>query len=175
MSQMSDLDVNQFYQRVFRKIQRIPSVQQVAQVGYIALALSHRPPLFSGEANSIPLEEWQFKMDYIFYQIGCPDNRKVEVAVRFLVGPALQWWRSVEYRAMSDRTGWSWYQFIGELRFHLLMELSPSGRSESIIPKQGKLKDRSEIKCWYCKELGHFRHECERFKLKGRKAKEIKN
>ena len=115
MSHMSDSEINQFYQRVFRQIQRIPSVQQSAQVGYIALALSHRPPLFSGEINFMPLEEWQFKMEYIFYQIGCPDNRKVEVAVQFLMGPALQWWRSVEYRAISDRTGWSWYQFIGEM------------------------------------------------------------
>ena len=137
MSQMSGLDLNQFYRKVFRQIQRIPSVQQSALMGYISLALSYRPPLFSGETDFIALEEWQAKMGYIFHQIGCPEDRKIEVAVRFLVGPALQWWRSVELRVMSNESSWSWSKFIEELRSRFLVEFHYPRRSEFISLKQG--------------------------------------
>ena len=74
---------------------------------------------------------------------------------------------------MSDRTGWSWYQFIGKLRSQFTVESSQSGRTESVIPKQGKQKDRSEIQCWYCKGFGHFRHQCECLKIKREEIKEV--
>ena len=188
MSQRTNLDFNQFYRRVFRQIQRIPSVQQSAQVGYIALALSYKPPLFSGETDFLPLKEWQDRMADIFYRIGCPEDRKVEVAVRFLVGPALYWWRTVEMVAMKNKTSWSWDKFMEEMRSQCLVEFQYSKKSENVATERRessqvnvvhgfsakqKRKECPNVNCWHCGEFGHYRHQCEYVKLRRKEAKKF--
>ena len=87
--QMLAVDPTQFFQLMFQQMQRAASApQQPTHTDYLALALPHRPPTFSGGTDPAVLDDWICKMARIFRHIGCPGDRKVEVAVQFLDGPA---------------------------------------------------------------------------------------
>ena len=88
MPQMPYGDPRQFYPYMF---QTMPAhmYQPPVHTDYLALALPHKPPTFSGGVDPVVLDDWTYKMTCIFRHIGCPENRKVEVAVQFLDGPTL--------------------------------------------------------------------------------------
>ena len=99
--QMRTFDPNKFFQLMFQQMQRTSMFPPSAHIDYLALALPHRPPTFSGDVDPAVLDDWQYKLNRIFQSIGCPENRRVEVAVQFLDGPALHWWRSIESTILS--------------------------------------------------------------------------
>ena len=115
ISQMPTVDPTQFLQLMFQQMQRASIFPQPVHVDYLALALPHRPPTFSGDVDPVALDDWQYKLNRVFQSIGCPENRKVEVAVQFLDGPALHWWRSTEINR-DEVMGWN--EFIEKLRSH---------------------------------------------------------
>ena len=141
MPPMPAMDPNQFFQMMYQFMQQqAPGYQQYQQpvhTDYIALALPHRPPTFSGSTNPAVLDDWQYKMNRIFQYIGCPENRRVEVAVQYLDGPALQWWRSMESTAHFRQEAMTWDEFVRRLRSHFFTEHHMDAkRSEFISLRQ---------------------------------------
>ena len=106
---------------MFQQMQRTSLVQQPTHADYLALTMTYRPPTFKGGDDPVVLDDWQYKMNHIFRHIGCPDDRKVEVAIQFLDGPALQCWRSREKTLGNGEINWSWEKFIKMLRDHFFI------------------------------------------------------
>ena len=134
--QMPPMDYNQFFQFMFQQMQRPPPPP--VNVDYLALALPHRPPTFSGGVDPASLDDWQYRMTNIFRHISCPENRRVEVAVAFLDGPTLQWWRTRESTMIFENTVMNWERFMEELRSHFFSEHHLDiRRTEFLTLKQG--------------------------------------
>ncbi|XP_019181777.1 PREDICTED: uncharacterized protein LOC109176831 [Ipomoea nil] len=56
------------------------------------LVSRHRPPTFAGEEDPVVLEEWLRVFDKIFTVVGCPEERRVELAAFYFCQEADLWW-----------------------------------------------------------------------------------
>ncbi|XP_019175587.1 PREDICTED: uncharacterized protein LOC109170904 [Ipomoea nil] len=56
------------------------------------LVSGHRPPTFAGEEDPVVLEEWMRVFDKIFSVVGCPEERRVELATFYFCHEADLWW-----------------------------------------------------------------------------------
>ncbi|XP_019160928.1 PREDICTED: uncharacterized protein LOC109157527 [Ipomoea nil] len=56
------------------------------------LVSGHRPPMFAGEEDPVMLEEWIRTFDKIFSIVGCPEERRVELASLYFSHEADLWW-----------------------------------------------------------------------------------
>ncbi|XP_019171422.1 PREDICTED: uncharacterized protein LOC109166977 [Ipomoea nil] len=56
------------------------------------LGSGHRPPTFTGEEDPVVLEEWVRTFDKIFSIVGCPEERRVELASFYFSHEADLWW-----------------------------------------------------------------------------------
>ena len=65
--QMPTVDPTQFLQLMFQQMQRASIFPQPVHVDYLALALPHRPPTFSGDVDPAVLDDWQYKLNRVFF------------------------------------------------------------------------------------------------------------
>ncbi|XP_019171427.1 PREDICTED: uncharacterized protein LOC109166982 [Ipomoea nil] len=56
------------------------------------LVSSHRPPMFAGEEDPVVLEEWVRTFNKTFSVVGCPEERRVELASFYFSHEADLWW-----------------------------------------------------------------------------------
>ena len=123
---------------MFQYMQSTTSEPPSIPENYLATAMKYRPPIFQGGTDPVVLDDWQYKMANIFRYIGCPDDKKVEVAIQFLDGSALQWWRSRESTLGNEGIKESWDEFIKMMRDHFFTVYHyDTKRSEFINLRQG--------------------------------------
>ncbi|XP_019190623.1 PREDICTED: uncharacterized protein LOC109185060 [Ipomoea nil] len=70
----------------------VPPPQPAGHRDMGRLVSGHRPPTFAGEEDPIVLEEWMRTFDKIFSVIGCPEERRVELATFYFSLEADLWW-----------------------------------------------------------------------------------
>ncbi|XP_019175727.1 PREDICTED: uncharacterized protein LOC109171049 [Ipomoea nil] len=88
------------------------------------LVSGHRPPIFAGEEDPVVLEEWMRVFVKIFAVVGCPGERRVELATFYFCHEADQWWihegpayleePEFDWSALKDmmrESFWSWRVF----------------------------------------------------------------
>ncbi|XP_019177578.1 PREDICTED: uncharacterized protein LOC109172806 [Ipomoea nil] len=76
---------------------------------------SHRPPTFAGEEDPTTLEEWIRTFDKIFEVVGCPEERRVELATFYFEHEADLWWFH-ESPAFRQEPGFNWETLKTKLR-----------------------------------------------------------
>lgn len=54
--------------------------------------LELKPPAFRGGLSPLEIKDWILRIETIFQVMGCPENRKVGLAVFLLEGEAKRWW-----------------------------------------------------------------------------------
>ncbi|XP_019192768.1 PREDICTED: uncharacterized protein LOC109187077 [Ipomoea nil] len=79
------------------------------------LVSGHRPPVFAGEEDPVLLEEWIRSLDNIFAVVGCPDDRRVELATFYFSHEADLWWVH-EGPACQEEPGFDWSALKDKLR-----------------------------------------------------------
>ncbi|XP_019172763.1 PREDICTED: uncharacterized protein LOC109168177 [Ipomoea nil] len=77
------------------------------------LVSGHRPPMFAGEEDPVVLEECVRTFDKIFSVVGCPEERRVELASFYFSHEADFWWvhegpacveePDIDWTALKDR------------------------------------------------------------------------
>ncbi|XP_019178860.1 PREDICTED: uncharacterized protein LOC109174022 [Ipomoea nil] len=77
------------------------------------LVSGYRPPVFAGEEDPVILEEWIRSLDKIFTVLGCPEDRRVQLASLYFSheddlwwvheGPAYQEEPDFDWSALKDR------------------------------------------------------------------------
>ncbi|XP_019159928.1 PREDICTED: uncharacterized protein LOC109156532 [Ipomoea nil] len=76
---------------------------------------SHRPPVFAGKEDPILLEEWIRALDKVFAVVGCPEDRRVELATFYFSHEADLWWVH-EGPACLEEPGFDWSALKDKLR-----------------------------------------------------------
>ncbi|XP_019181779.1 PREDICTED: uncharacterized protein LOC109176837 [Ipomoea nil] len=93
------------------------------------LVLGHRPPTFAGEEDPVILEEWMRTFDTIFSVLGCPEERRVELATFYFCLEANLWWMH-EGPACLEEPEFGWIALKDRMRerFYLAYSLRVSAR-----------------------------------------------
>ncbi|XP_061993588.1 uncharacterized protein LOC133711492 [Rosa rugosa] len=73
-------------------------------------ARKHGAYSFSHAPNAMDAQNWLNKMERVFTQINCPEDRKVGLAVDFLDGVAFDWWNMTS-RDLENDGPITWEQF----------------------------------------------------------------
>ncbi|XP_019191187.1 PREDICTED: uncharacterized protein LOC109185687 [Ipomoea nil] len=91
----------------------VPPPQPVGHRDSERLVSGHRPPTFAGEEDPVVLEEWVRTFYKIFSVVGCPEERRVELAMFYFSHEADLWWehegpacleeRDFDWMALKDR------------------------------------------------------------------------
>ncbi|XP_019160867.1 PREDICTED: uncharacterized protein LOC109157413 [Ipomoea nil] len=85
----------------------VPPPQPAGQRDLGRLVSSYRPPTFAGEEDPIVLEEWLGTFEKIFSVVGCPEERRVELAKFYFCHEADLWWIH-EVPACLEEPGFDW-------------------------------------------------------------------
>ncbi|XP_062020778.1 uncharacterized protein LOC133737186 [Rosa rugosa] len=75
-------------------------------------AKKHGAYSFSHAPDALDAQNWLNKMERVFTQIHCPEDRKVGLAVDFLDGVAFDWWNMIS-RDLENDGPITWEQFKG--------------------------------------------------------------
>ncbi|XP_019179710.1 PREDICTED: uncharacterized protein LOC109174923 [Ipomoea nil] len=79
------------------------------------LVSGHRPPVFAGEEDPVLLEEWIRSLNKIFAVVGCPEDRRVELASFYFSHEADLWWVH-EGPACQEEPGFDWSALNDKMR-----------------------------------------------------------
>ncbi|XP_019173612.1 PREDICTED: uncharacterized protein LOC109169220 [Ipomoea nil] len=79
------------------------------------LVSGHRPPIFAGEEDPVLLEEWIRSLDKFFAVVGCPEDRRVELASFYYRHEADLWWVHVGL-ACQEEPGFDWSALKDKMR-----------------------------------------------------------
>ncbi|XP_019190743.1 PREDICTED: uncharacterized protein LOC109185215 [Ipomoea nil] len=92
-----------------------PPPPPVGHRDVVRLVSGHTPPVFSGEEDPVLLEEWIRSLDKIFVVVGCPEDRRVELAT-FYFSHEADLWCVHEGPACLGELGFDWLALNDKLR-----------------------------------------------------------
>ncbi|XP_019157179.1 PREDICTED: uncharacterized protein LOC109153770 [Ipomoea nil] len=93
----------------------VPPPQPAGHRDIGRLVSSHRPPTFAGEEDPVVLEEWVRTFGKIFSVVGCPEERRVELATFYFSHEADLWWVH-ESPACLEEPGFDWFSLKDRMR-----------------------------------------------------------
>ncbi|XP_019172010.1 PREDICTED: uncharacterized protein LOC109167451 [Ipomoea nil] len=93
----------------------VPPPQPAGHRDIGRLVSSHRPLTFAGEEDPVVLEEWVRTFDKIFFVVGCPEERRVELATFYFNHEADLWWVH-EGPACLEEPGFDWTALKDRMR-----------------------------------------------------------
>ncbi|XP_019156925.1 PREDICTED: uncharacterized protein LOC109153514 [Ipomoea nil] len=79
------------------------------------LVSGHRLPVFAGEEDPVILEKWIRSLDKIFAVVGCPEDRRVELASFYFSHEVDLWWVH-EGPACQEEPGFDWSALKDKMR-----------------------------------------------------------
>ncbi|XP_019158459.1 PREDICTED: uncharacterized protein LOC109155198 [Ipomoea nil] len=93
----------------------VPPPQPAGHRDIGRLVSSHRPLTFAGEEDPVVLEEWVRTFEKIFSVVGCPEERRVELATFYFSHEVDLWWIH-EGPACLEEPGFDWTALKDRMR-----------------------------------------------------------
>jgi len=95
--------------------------------------MRQHPPSFDGCGDPEAAEDWVFKIQKIFRAIGCPPERKVDLATYVLDGGAANWWRSTSAVVFEDNEELGWEDFLVEFNHQYFPQHARDRKREEFL------------------------------------------